>query len=153
MTQEMKQDFTIRISAANKTGIVVLTYEIALEYLEEAKEAIEQEEFNTSIRRAKRCIEELRDALDFRYSIAFNLLRLYNYILKELDLGVLRYDKSHITICETIVTSLHDAFQKIEAMDESGALMQNTETVYSGLTYGKNGVNENIEGSNRGFKI
>ena len=36
MTDEMKQDFTRRITAANRTEMVVITYEIALEYLKEA---------------------------------------------------------------------------------------------------------------------
>ena len=36
MTKEMKQEFTLRISQANKSGMVVILYEMLLAYLEAA---------------------------------------------------------------------------------------------------------------------
>jgi len=39
MTPELKQEYTRRISSANRTGIIVITYEIALGYLSDSREA------------------------------------------------------------------------------------------------------------------
>ena len=43
MTKELKQQFTLKISQANKTGLVVILYEMLLIYLEEATQAYEKE--------------------------------------------------------------------------------------------------------------
>ena len=42
MTRELKQQYTLRISQANKTQMVVILYEMLLIYVEEAMQAHEQ---------------------------------------------------------------------------------------------------------------
>ena len=37
MTKEMKQNYTLRISQANKSELVVIVYEMLLTYIEDAK--------------------------------------------------------------------------------------------------------------------
>ena len=39
MTKEMKQNYTLRISQANKSELVVIVYEMLLTYIEDAKAA------------------------------------------------------------------------------------------------------------------
>lgn len=53
------------------------------------------------------------------------------------------------------MSKLHDAYEKVGEQDTSGPIMENTQTVYAGLTYGKNTLTENLydQGSNRGFRI
>ena len=41
MTSELKQQFTLKISQANKTRLVVILYEMMLVYIEEARQANE----------------------------------------------------------------------------------------------------------------
>lgn len=50
--------------------------------------------------------------------------------------------------------SLHSAFEEVAKQDTSGAVMQNTQQVYAGLTYGKGKLNEVFMNGNersRGF--
>ena len=49
MTKECKQQFTLRITQANPTQLVVILYEMCLEYLKEAEETLEKK--NIRIRR------------------------------------------------------------------------------------------------------
>ena len=56
MTKEMKQNYTLRISQANKSELVVIVYEMLLTYIEDAKAAHangDTEGFAVSIRRAE----------------------------------------------------------------------------------------------------
>ena len=153
MTDEMKQEFTRRITAANRTEMVVITYEIALEYLKEADEAGSGEPFYEAVKHAKRCIEQLRNVLDYNYEISHTLMRLYNFISEELDRAVMRNDPSCYTESRKILTELHEAWSEIADQDDSGQMMQNTEKVYAGLTYGREGAAESTADPVRGFTV
>ena len=53
-----------------------------------------------------------------------------------------------------VMESLHSAFAEVAKQDTSGAVMQNTQQVYAGLTYGKGRLNEVFMNGNeqsRGF--
>ncbi|SFL35490.1 flagellar protein FliS [Lachnospiraceae bacterium KH1T2] len=153
MTPEKKQDYTRRITQANKTEISVITYEIALDYLNEAKEAASEEEFESSIKHSKRCVEQLRDALNMDYAeISLPLARLYNYVTLEFDKAVMKRDRSNLGECEMILNNLHDSFVEVAKQDVSDPVMKNTEQVFSGLTYGPEGANDMIDQEkSRGF--
>jgi len=87
MTQELKQEYTRKITQANKTELIVILYEMALIYMEEAKNAHAEEnraEFRTAIRRTRGCINELLASLHFEYEMAMQLLQLYLYVNREL---------------------------------------------------------------------
>ena len=59
---------------------------------------------------------------------------------------------SHVKM---IMIKLHDAYEQISGQDTSGPVMANTQTVYAGLTYGRNSLTENLDGQggDRGFRI
>ncbi len=79
MTKELKQEFTLRISQANKTQLITILYEMVLLYLDEAKEALDTEnrmEYKSVIRKIRGCINELMGSLNFEYELAQNLLQL-----------------------------------------------------------------------------
>ena len=54
-----------------------------------------------------------------------------------------------------MVEKLTIAYKQIEGQDETGPVMGNTQTVYAGLTYGKEDLMENIADptANRGFCV
>ena len=43
MKLEQVQDFTRRVSQSNRSGLVVIIYEIIFEYLKEAKDSLESD--------------------------------------------------------------------------------------------------------------
>ncbi len=153
MTNEKKKEFTLKITQANKTRIVVLTYELALTYLSDAENAADREEYELGIRHAKSCIEQLRSVLDYSQELALYLYRIYNYVSLLLDKAMIRNEKSCLKEAEGLIIKLHDAFEKIADEDSSDPLMKNTETVYAGLTYGRSGVQDNVSAGNRGFTV
>ena len=63
--------------------------------------------------------------------------------------------KENLHHIESIIKQLHGAYKQIEKQDTSGPVMENTQTVYAGLTYGRNTLSENIADTalNRGFCV
>ena len=52
-----------------------------------------------------------------------------------------------------VIYGLKEAYEVLAIQDQSGPVMQNTQAVYAGLTYGKDDLTENMtdQGTNRGF--
>lgn len=173
MTNEKKQEFTRRISSANPTDMVVVIYDIALEYIEEAKEmaaglsiASEVSEetvpgedirkkrsaLNLLVVKIRNCINELIGSLHYDYSPAGEMLWLYMYCSIRLMDAQKNGDASAFTETGSILKRLRDAYAQIAPTNKAGAVMNNSESVYAGLTYGRGTLNEDVLGSsNRGF--
>lgn len=158
MTRELKQQFTLKISQANKTRLVVILYEMMLVYIEEAKQANEAGEtdaFRKGIKNAKGCLHELMASLHLEYPVAGNLMQLYVYSDRELTRADLRNSSKELIHVKEIMSKLHDAYETISEQDDSMPVMANTQTVYAGLTYSRNNLNESLadQGGSRGFRV
>lgn len=156
MTKELKQEFTLRITQANKTQLITILYEMVLLYVDEAEDALfanDKTLFKTAVRKIRGCMNELTASLNFDYEIAQNLLQLYLYINRELVKASLHFDKENLEHVRMVIGELQKAYKQIESLDTSGPVMGNSQTVYAGLTYGKNTLTENISDPtvNRGF--
>ncbi len=152
MTEERKQEYTRKITQANRTGIIVLTYEMALDYIHDAREAENSQERTAAIRRAKRCVSQLHAVLNYDYELSFVLMRLYNYVNECLGKAQMKQDDAFFEEPEKILRKLHDAFAEAAKSDDSEAMMKNAEEVYSGLTYGPGGMNTSLNNASRGFR-
>lgn len=157
MTRELKQQYTLRISQANKTQMIVILYEMLLLYIEEARIAHEQSDkagFKEGIRKARGCVKELMQSLHFEYEPARNLLQLYLFVSQELTRADIHNRTEELDHIKLVIEKLHGAYEEISRQDTSGPVMANTQTVYAGLTYGKNTLTENLadQGSSRGFR-
>lgn len=158
MTKELKQEYTLRITQANKTQLITILYEMVLLYLDEAKEALQTEnkaDYKNAVRKIRGCMNELTASLHFEYELAQNLLQLYLYINRELVQASIHYETENLNHIEMIIKELHKAYKELEKQDTSGPVMGNTQTVYAGLTYGRNTLTENIAdvSANRGFFV
>lgn len=156
MTRELKQQYTLRITRANKTELIVILYDMILSYIEEAKEAFEKEEraaFRDAIRKIRGCNQELIASLNLEYEPAMNLLSLYLYVNRELVHADVRKDLQALEHVSMVISGLKEAYEVLAKEDRSGPVMQNTQAVYAGLTYGKDDLTENMadQGTNRGF--
>ena len=157
MTKELKQQYTLKITQANKTQLVVILYEMMLIYLDEAQQAHAKEDregFREGIRKSRGCLKELMSSLHFEYEPAMNLLQLYLYANRELARADIRNSTQELDHVKMVMTKFHAAYEKISEQDTSGPVMENTQTVYAGLTYGKKALTENLsdQGSSRGFR-
>ncbi len=158
MTNEKKQAYTLRISQANKSELVVILYEMFLDYAKEAEESLEAGDklaLKNSLGKARGCVNELMESLHLEYEVAQNLLQLYLYVYRELLKCEMHKDSVHIENVLKVMIPLKETYATISAADDSGAVMSNAQTVVAGLTYGRNDVNESMadQGASRGFYV
>jgi len=142
MTPEKKQEYTARITSANRTGIIVITYELALGYFQDARQAAsgsDKEGCRTELKRASKCIEQLLAALNYDYVISLNLMRIYNYILECIRQASYSTDMNHLDEPEKILGRLKASFEEVAKTDTSGPMMSGADEVYDGLTYNAKG--------------
>lgn len=158
MTSTQKQNFTYRITQANKTGLVVILYDMALVYMEDAKKAFAEKDmtsYKNALDKAKGCIEELLHSLHPQYELALHLQQLYYFYKRQLSTAAIRQQVELIDPIYDMISQLKESFEKIMEIDTSESLMENSQVVYAGLTYGKGSLNENLASgsSNRGFLV
>lgn len=158
MTKECKQQFTLRISQANSTEMIVILYEMLLCYVDESEAALKAEDaeaLKEAARKARGCLNELLASLHMEYVPAPELKRLYMFCIRRLAYSEFKKDASALDEIRRIVKPLHDAYEQIAAQNGQGPVMNNSQAVYAGLTYGRNTLTENMtdQGTNRGMLV
>ncbi len=158
MNKEKKQEFTLRITRANKTQLVVILYDMVLVYLEDSLAAFKSKDdkgYKWNIDRAKDCIDELLNSLHMEYEIAGVLRSLYFFFKRELTTAAIQSKKELVLQIMEMIRELKVSYEQAAAGDTSAPVMQNAQTVYAGLTYGKDSLNVSLsdQGTNRGFRI
>ena len=156
MDKEKQKDFARRVSQANRTQLVAITYDIMLENIKCAYNSLENgktEEFRAELKSAQKFLGELMRSLDFKYPISVNLLRIYEYVKVILVSSEISGENRGLDSAESVLAKLGSAFHEISSRDNSGAVMENTQQIVAGLTYGKGTLNEAdmTAGANRGF--
>ena len=158
MTSEKKQEYTLKITNASTTGIIVILYDLAIEYIEDAKacfKAGDHEGAREQCTNAGRVLGDLISSLDFTYGISFQLFRIYEFISKEVSMSVIKNDPAPLDACVRLLTTMKGSFEELAGKDTAGPAMSNAQTVYAGLTYGKGTLNESTSSpsGNRGYTV
>lgn len=158
MTKELIQNYTRRISESSSTEIIVILYELCERYIDDAIDAgnrLDHEELKNQCGNAQKVINDLIGAIDFTYELAMPLYRIYEYISKEVGLAVIRNNTANLAKCKEFIKMLRLSFEQVAKSDTSGPVMDNAQSVYAGLTYGKGVLNESVAGidQNRGFTV
>ena len=156
MDKEKQKDYVRRVSQANKTELVAITFEIMLDGIDEAKEYLDEgntDEFKLKLKTTGRFLSELMHALDFGASLSLQLLRLYEYVQRILISCEMSGCDRGLASARKVLAGLGAAFSEISSQDTSGCVMENAQPIYAGLTYGKGVLNEAdmAAGTNRGF--
>ncbi len=153
-----KEDYTARIVNATPAQLVVINYELVIDYIEKAKESVnDDKEFRQLLTKAIEFLKELMTSLDVSYSISLDLMELYLYVNKLIVKSTISKKFENLDEALTILTKMKDAFQiagdKIPA-ETAAPAMQNAQQVYAGMTYGRgSGLNEMVDMDyNRGLK-
>lgn len=153
MTNEQLGDYTRRITQANRTGLVVIIFEVIDEYLNGASSAYEQNQMDDyvyNIKKARQFLNQLMNALDFKYKIALELFQIYRFVEDCLIKCELKRIDVNLQEAKEVLSTLHTAFVEVAKQDPTGAVMRNTQTVYEGFTYGRDGRNHvNVLGAER----
>lgn len=157
MTNEAVQSFSLRVTQANQSELTVITYEIILEYINDAKAALangNREDYIIYNKKAREFMCELMAAVNYENPVSFNLIKLYTYVNKLIVKSLYSEDIVELQTAEHIMQQLLVAFKQVAAMDKSPSVMANTQQVYAGLTYGRGYLNETCleDEPNRGFR-
>lgn len=158
MTKEEIKEYSFRITQGSRTDIVVVMYDMAIKYQKDAIKAFKENdhsEFRAQCMNAVRVVSDLIESLDFSYELAMPLLRVYEYVSREISGAVIKNEIEGLNRCIRYMQSLKESFEKVAKEDSSGPVMGNSQTVYAGLTYGKGTLNENVtaDNMNRGFSV
>lgn len=156
MKKENMQAYSKRITQANRSELIVIMYEILIEHVSNAQLSYGNvEEFNSDIDQAQAFLKELMVSLDFAYKISYDLLSIYIFINKTFIEAKQKNSCEMLPRVQGMLENLLSSFREVGNQDHSEPLMQNTQKVYAGLTYGRNDVNEMAIASNlknRGFQ-
>lgn len=158
MKKELLQEFAARVTQANRSELVVVIYEATLASIAEGKQRLAEgqvEEARTEIARARGMITELMSSLDLQYGISYYLRQLYIFAYQELCQGIALREPERFDHASDIFEKLLPSFQEVAKQDDSDAVMENVQTIYAGLTYGRGTLNETVGtgvDNNRGFQ-
>lgn len=156
MTDEKKKEYTLRITQANRSKLLVILYEMTVDYIDDAQKAdIEQDDamYKESIRRIRGCVNELMNTLDYRYSPSVQLLEMYVYISRGLISADVHRDSTRLEEIKGMISRLKEAFEQASGSDDSPSLVDHAQQVYAGLTYGKHSLNEDVISKNAGCEF
>lgn len=157
MERSLKQEFTRRLSQCNKGELIIITYDIIFAYMDEAKKAFEEnnyERYKAAVKKAQTSIDTLNNSLNYQYELSRNLHQLYVYTKNALAKAIYQNRLEGLEEAEKILKSLYVSFCEAVKTDTSGPLMSNAQQVYAGITYGRMDLNENfIDDNHRGFFV
>ncbi len=140
MTKKEIREFSLRIAESSKTELIVITYDIILNYIEAAEKAYvddNPDDVVFNLQKAKQFVNNLSSCLDFRYSIAQELMRLYIYVNNCLLKDIVKRTPQSAEGIKEIISKLRESYHEISPLDKSGKVMKNSEQVYVGYTYGR----------------
>lgn len=147
MTQDRIQTYTRKISMANKTQMITILYEMVLDYIDEAEDALnigDDKGFEGGLKKATNCIDELIHSLDMNYELGRNLLALYLFEKRMILIANAKKRDDELNHVTRTFNNLHEAYVQLEKMNSDDSLMKNVPKVYAGLTYGKGRLKESI---------
>ena len=159
MKAESIKIYTRRVTSANKSELIVIIYDIIEENLTLAEEALaknDKENFRNELKQAVSFVKELIVSLDMHYEVSKNLASLYIYVSRCLNFALVSGKKEEIEAARKVIRRLGDSFREVAKLDNSEPVMENTQQVYAGITYGKGlNLDETLldsDSMNRGFR-
>lgn len=158
MTKEQIQEFTLRTSQANHSGLILVLFDIVHVYMEDALKAYNQDNINAylkNIELAKKAHNELMDCINSSDALGRRVLAILRFIYKKMVESSVKRIPQELDRCDEMMDNLRVCFVRLHELDDDGPIMRNTHQVYAGLTYGKGVLNESVQGaySNRGFTV
>lgn len=162
MLKESIKSYSYRVSQASRSQLVVIMYDMAIEYLNDALAADASDtpdakfKFCDNVKYAKRVIDELSAVLDMQYDLSKKLFQIYQFMSRTLVQAMAQKDAKELAAVIRMLTSLRSSFDQVSKEDQSGPLMNNVQQVYAGFTYSNAGSSNeftNNHAGNRGYTV
>lgn len=133
-----------QVAQAFEIELLCMTYDIFLENLQHAIDTNQSKYF----RKSREALIVLINNLNMSEPLAHELFDLYIYIQK------LLLTKKDLGVAFDMMSSIRDAYQTLmeQGIGMNNKVLTNTQNIYTGMTYGKNNLDEfMITDNNRGF--
>lgn len=157
MTREQINEFTVRTSNANHSGLVVILFDIVRVYTEDAMSCYEQSDmigYVKNLELSKMSLNELMSCFSPAVHPGGRVLSVLRFIYGKLVKSVVKREPQELDRCLNMLNKMRETFAELNKKDNEPPVMKNTHQVYAGLTYGKGTLNESvISSSNRGFQV
>jgi len=144
----------LRISSATRTELVVINFDLIIDYLKEAHEnSSDEKTFMFNVRKSREFLREMKLALNMDYDISKEYLSAYRHIDKLEAAYLFSKDETKYSQAIELLEKFRKAWSEVSDPDNK-PVMHNTEQMYAGLTYGRGGrLNEYVDTqANRGFQ-
>ena len=155
--------YMMRISQAGPVQLIIINFEITLDFLAEAKKALlaqDSESFITGVQKAKNGLDQLIQSLNFEIPLATDFNDIYRYVYKRLcDVhfsseasACAKAVDEAVEILETLLVGWRDVEKQVESLPPADS---GNPKVYSGLTYGRDGQAKEYvnEGEGRSYTV
>nr|WP_307991935.1 flagellar protein FliS [uncultured Niameybacter sp.] len=143
---------TAYIAEATDVQLVCVTYELFLDCIKEAIKC-QEEARKKKVDEAREVLLILCENLNFEVELAHNLFQLYVYVQ---DLLINHYkEDSKLEEAYKLIEIIYNGYNQIAKENTNKQqTIQNAQTIYAGMTYGKGYLNEiTVESPNRGYRV
>ena len=145
MTEEQMNVYKMRIAQAGIAEMTTIMLEMELQWMEDAVAAYEEknlDEFVHCVDKAQAVQVELMNVMNRGNEVAEDVYAVFAYINKQLIRSKIKRQPLEFDRLRAMLQKYHTSFQVIEKTDQGGPVMQQSEKVYAGLTYGAGGLVE-----------
>ena len=113
------------IKTASPAKLTSMLYDAAVRFTDKSIELMENEpnnfeEINKNLKKAQDCIMELRMGLDFKYPVAGEFEKVYDYIYRRLVEGNMKKDVEIIKDTLTHIHTMRDTWKEVMAKAKQG---------------------------------
>ncbi len=149
MTEEQMNVYKMRISQAGIAEMTTIMFEMEIQWMEEAVAAYGEsnlEEFVRCTDKAQLVQVELMNVMNRSNDVAEDVYSVFAYMNKQLIRSKIKRQPLEFDRMLAMLHKYHTSFAALIPTDQGGPVMQQSEKVYAGLTYGAGGLVESSTG-------
>ncbi|MDE6433333.1 MAG: flagellar protein FliS [Lachnospiraceae bacterium] len=149
MTAEEMNVYKMRITQAGVAEYTIVMLEMEMQWIDEAVTAFEQgnmDEYEDDISKAQSTQVELMNVLNMENAVAVDMYSVFVFINKLLIQSKIKRQPQELGRCRAMLAKFHKSLKAIADTDTAGPMMEQSEKIYAGLTYGAHGLVENSMG-------
>ena len=158
MTKEQIQEYTLKTSQANHSGLIVILFDVEQIHIGDALSSYKAgdiDEYLRYIELAKRAHNEIMSGVNPKDKAGAGMLKVLRFIYARLVKSSVTRKPDELERCMAMMDKFKVCFEKLQDIDDPEPVMKNTHQVYAGLTYGRGMLDESINVQNyesRGYK-
>ena len=126
MENQIEQYQRSQVSGMSQRELILMLYSGAIRFLNEARDAINQERFDrswTKLDRARKIVLHLYSTLNMDAGqIAKDLAALYSYIVEQICVANAKRETEPIDVCINILSTVKEAWEQLADQEKQGAV-------------------------------